>query len=47
MREWLGVAPAGASFEIVEYAIYQVRNGRFVHMAALHDTDELLRQLTS
>jgi predicted ester cyclase len=45
-KEWLGVAPSGASFEIVEYAIYQVRDGRFVHMTALHDADELRRQLT-
>ena len=47
VREWLGVAPTGASFEIAEYAIYQVHNGRFVHMTALHDAGELRRQLTS
>jgi predicted ester cyclase len=47
VKEWLGVAPTGASFEIVEYAIYQIRNGRFVHMTALHDARELLRQLTA
>jgi predicted ester cyclase len=46
-REWLGVAPTGASFEITEYAIYQVRNGRFIHMTALHDAGELRRQLTA
>ncbi|MFJ1763113.1 ester cyclase [Amycolatopsis sp. NPDC088138] len=46
-KDWLGVAPTGASFEIVEFAIYQVHNGRFVHMTALHDAGELLRQLTS
>ncbi|MFD9367917.1 ester cyclase [Streptomyces sp. NPDC060020] len=46
VKEWLGVTPTGASFEITEYAIYQVRNGRFVHMTALHDAGELLRQLT-
>lgn len=45
VREWLGVAPTGASFEIVEFAIYQVRDGRFVHMTALHDAGELRRQL--
>ena len=44
-KEWLGVAPTGASFEIVEYAIYQVRDGRFVHMTALHDAETLRRQL--
>jgi predicted ester cyclase len=46
VKTWLGVPPTGASFEIVEYAIYQVRGGRFVHMTALHDAGELLRQLT-
>ncbi len=45
VRPWLGVAPTGASFEITEYAIYQVRDGRFVHMTALHDADALRRQL--
>ncbi|MFF9375522.1 hypothetical protein ACF1BB_13355 [Streptomyces griseoluteus] len=38
--------PTGASFEIAEYAVRQVRDGRFVHMAALHDAAELRRQLT-
>ncbi|WP_431882561.1 ester cyclase [Micromonospora gifhornensis] len=47
VKEWLGVAPSGASFEIVEYAIYEVRDGRFVQMTALHDSAELLRQLTA
>lgn len=46
-KEWLGVAPTGKSFEIVEYAIYQIHNGRFVHMTALHDAGELRRQLTA
>jgi len=46
VKEWLGVASTGASFEIVEFAIYQVRDGRFVHMTALHDAGELHRQLT-
>ncbi|WP_394618730.1 ester cyclase [Lentzea sp. JNUCC 0626] len=46
MKEWLGVEPTGASFAITEYAIYQVRDGRFVHMTALHDAGELRRQLT-
>jgi len=45
VKEWLGVAPTGASFEIVEFAVYQVRDGRFVHMTALHDAADLLRQL--
>ncbi|MFF3754553.1 ester cyclase [Streptomyces sp. NPDC002018] len=47
VKEWLGVAPTGASFEIVEYAIYQVRDGRFVHMTALHDAGEMRRQLAA
>ncbi|MFE5211972.1 ester cyclase [Streptomyces sp. NPDC056600] len=46
-KEWLGVPPSGASFKIVEYAIYKVRDGRFVHMTNLHDSAEMLRQLTA
>ncbi|MET8082261.1 ester cyclase [Streptomyces sp. NPDC005303] len=46
VKPWLGATPTGAKFEIVEYAVYQVRDGRFVHMTALHDAGELLRQLT-
>ncbi|KIH96598.1 hypothetical protein LP52_24025 [Streptomonospora alba] len=45
VKEWLGVAPTGASFEIVEYAIYRIRDGRFVQMTALHDASALERQL--
>jgi predicted ester cyclase len=45
VKEWLGVAPTGASFEIVEYAIYQIRDGRFVQMTALHDASAVKRQL--
>ena len=47
VKEWLGAAPSGASFEIVEYAIYRVRDGRFLHMSALHDAEALQRQLNS
>lgn len=47
VKEWLGVPPSGASFEIVEHAIYRVADGRFVQMTALHDSAELLRQLTA
>lgn len=47
VREWLGVPPSGASFEIVEFAIYRVTDGRFTEMTALHDSAELLRQLTA
>jgi predicted ester cyclase len=46
-KEWLGTSPTGASFEIVEYAIYQVRDGRFLHMTALHDAEALKRQLSA
>ncbi|WUV94335.1 ester cyclase [Streptomyces canus] len=46
VKTWPSATPTGASFEIVEYAIHQVRDGRFVHMTALHDADALLRQLT-
>jgi hypothetical protein len=31
-KEWLGVPPSGASFRIVEYAIYRVERQRFVQM---------------
>ncbi|GAA0988304.1 ester cyclase [Nocardiopsis tropica] len=45
VREWLGAAPTGASFEIVEYAVYEIRDGRFAQMTALHDASDLDRQL--
>lgn len=47
VKEWLGVPASAASFEIVEYAIYKVRDGRFVQMTNLHDSAEMLRQLTA
>ncbi|ANI42651.1 ester cyclase [Mycolicibacterium vaccae] len=47
VKEWLGVAPTGSSFEITEYALYEVRDGRFVHMSNVHDVDELQRQLAA
>jgi predicted ester cyclase len=43
--EWLGIAPTGASFEIVEYAVYKVLDGRFVQMTSLFDAETLRRQL--
>ncbi|MEU4678834.1 ester cyclase [Micromonospora sp. NPDC023737] len=46
-KEWLGIQPSGASFKIVEYAIYKVRDGRFSQMTNLHDSAEMLRQLTA
>lgn len=45
VKEWLGVPASGASFEIVEYAIYRVAEGRFIQMTAIHDSAELRRQL--
>ncbi len=47
VKEWLGVPASGASFEIVEYAIYTVGNGRFAKMTNLHDSSEMVRQLTA
>ncbi|HUQ54630.1 ester cyclase [Lentzea sp.] len=47
VKEWLGVAPTGASFEIVEYAIHEVRDGRFVRMTNLHDSAGVRRQPTA
>ncbi|WLS44745.1 ester cyclase [Micromonospora profundi] len=47
VKEWLGVAPTGKSFEIVEYAIYKVSNGRFAQMTNLHDSADVRRQLTA
>ena len=47
VKEWLGVPPSGGSFEIVEYAIYKVSDGRFSQMTYLHDSDDLIRQLTA
>jgi predicted ester cyclase len=44
-KMWLGVPPSGASFRIVEYAIYEVADGRFTHMTNLHDSSEVIRQL--
>lgn len=47
VKTWHGVAPSGASFRIVEYAIYRIRDGRFVEMTALHDSADAERQLRS
>jgi predicted ester cyclase len=44
-KEWLGAAPTGRSIEIVEYAIYKVHDGRFLHMSAIHDAEALQKQL--
>lgn len=45
VEEWLGVAPSGKKFEIVEHGIYTVRDGRFAAMSALHDEEALRKQL--
>jgi predicted ester cyclase len=47
VKEFADVAPTGASFKITEYAVYTVHQGRFRHMAALHDAEELKRQLSA
>lgn len=44
-KEWLGVAPTGKSIQIVEYAIYRMREGKFLHMSAVHDAEALHEQL--
>ncbi|WP_280311251.1 hypothetical protein [Nocardia abscessus] len=44
MRNMLESSSASIDAELDEYAIYQVREGRFVHMTALRDAGELLRQ---
>lgn len=44
-KEWLGAAPTGRPIEIVEYAIYRVRDGKFLHMSAIHDAEALRKQL--
>lgn len=47
VKEWLGVPPSGASFEIVEHAIYHVRDGRFLHMSNVQDAEALSAQLAA
>ncbi|WP_207946543.1 hypothetical protein [Actinomadura sp. 7K507] len=46
-KEWLGVTPTGKPIEIVEYAIYRIRDGKFLHMSAVHDAETLREQLTA
>jgi predicted ester cyclase len=45
IQEFVGVQPSGQAFEVVEYAVYQVRDSRFLHMAAIHDADGIAQQL--
>jgi len=44
-KQFVGVKPTGKSFKVVEYAVYQIIDGRFKHMAAIHDAEEVERQL--
>ncbi|MFC7882996.1 ester cyclase [Streptomyces sp. NPDC057376] len=44
-KEWLGAAPTGKAIEIVEYAIYRVHDGKFLHMSAVHDAETMQKQL--
>jgi predicted ester cyclase len=44
-KTWHGVEPTGASFENVEYAIYEIRDGKFVDMTFIHDSADAERQL--
>ena len=44
-KQFVGVQPTGKSFKVLEYAVYQVVDGRFKHMAAIHDAEEVKRQL--
>lgn len=44
-KAWLGVPATGKSFEVTEYAVYTVSNGRFIHMAAIHDAATMAKQL--
>ena len=45
VKAWLGVEPTGGSFEIVEFAVYKVKDGRFTHMSNVHDSSTLKQQL--
>ncbi|WNG87378.1 ester cyclase [Mycobacterium sp. ITM-2016-00317] len=47
VKEWLGVTPTGRSFEITEYAVYEIQDGRFAYMSNVHDVEELERQLAA
>ncbi|MGN9811383.1 ester cyclase [Micromonospora sp. BQ11] len=44
-KEFLGVAPTGKPLKIIEFAIYTLRDGKFLHMSALHDAEALRKQL--
>jgi predicted ester cyclase len=44
-REWLGLAPTGATVTFDECAFYELRNGRFERAWYMMDTDAVRRQL--
>ena len=46
-KEWLGVAPTGATLEFAEYSFHKVRDGRFYEMNYLIDAQAVQRQLDS
>jgi predicted ester cyclase len=45
VEEWLGAAPTGRPIEIVEYATYRIRDGKFLPMSAIQDAEALQEQL--
>lgn len=45
VKAWLGVDPTGTSFEILEFAVYKVKDGRFTHMSNVQDSSTLAPQL--
>lgn len=45
VKEWLGLAPTGASVEFTEVAFYEVRDGRFERMWYMMDAATVQRQL--
>ncbi|MGI5149452.1 ester cyclase [Plantactinospora sp. CA-294935] len=44
-KEWLGVAPTGATLEFAEYSFHKVRDGRFYEMNYLIDAQAVQAQL--
>lgn len=46
-KDFVGAMPTGKSFRVTEYAVYKIVDGRLKHMAAIHDAEEVLRQLAA
>lgn len=46
-KTFAGVAPTGKSFEVTQYAVYRVIDGRFRHMAAIRDAEAIAQQLSN